>query len=714
MTAMMRYMVWGLIVAGFPLFAACGGGGGEGTANLGATTPEDDGPGGETTQLQALATPEELETYLKNGIQEAGAADDGWGGEVPAIPEAGGDVSAAPAPPEPVYSDTNLQEAGVDEADRIKTDGEYLYMVVSAEPAFPEPTGIPPVKRPESDVAPYLRVMRLSTAPPESREVVRVSFADMENRVDGLYLLTDREGEGTDLLVTVGGFPADPWGDWLCTGCWRTGVTEVGIWDVGDPANPRRRHRATLDGRLISTRRIGNQLYLVTRYTPDLPEYDPVPGDPAAEERSAEILAAATLDDLLPRMAVNGTDVGALVAPERSFLPPREADALPEPGLITVTALDLDDPENRTTQSVAGGAETLYMSPESLFVATTRYPPPLRFEDDPAEDAEGPEILQESTMIHKFRLTREGPVYAGSGAVPGHLGWEVGKRPFRMSEYDGTLRVASSFGQTWNETARTRLTLLREDDAGSLAETGFVEHIGKPGERLYASRFAGGRGFLVTFRVTDPLYVFDLSDPRNPVAVGELEIEGYSDYLHLVGENLLLGIGKDAVPADPGVLGERGAWYQGLKLSLFDISDPSAPSEIDALVLGKRGTESEALFDHHGLAYLPPRPEHPARLALPIRLHDTPGQREWFDPTDPSAHYNWTHTGLYLFEVFDSGIFSAGRMIVAERTGEDSPWTWESVTGDRAVLLNDGVHYVHGKQVYSGEWGREGGMTGPR
>ena len=184
--------------------------------------------------------------------------------------------------------------------------------------------------------------------------------------------------------------------------------------------------------------------------------------------------------------------------------------------------------------------------------------------------------------------------------------------------------MASSLGETWNETSTTRLTLLRESGDGLFAETAHVDNIGEPGERLYAVRYTGNRAYLVTFRVTDPLYVFDLSDPFVPVKAGELHIQGYSDYLQPLSDTRLLGIGKDAVADVASThFGGRGAWYQGVKLSLFDVADPSKPAELSSVIIGKRGTGTDAIMDHHAVTFLPAAPDRPARLALPIRKHDT-------------------------------------------------------------------------------------------
>ncbi|NIP67558.1 hypothetical protein GWM83_02345, partial [Candidatus Bathyarchaeota archaeon] len=106
-----------------------------------------------------------------------------------------------------------------------------------------------------------------------------------------------------------------------------------------------------------------------------------------------------------------------------------------------------------------------------------------------------------------------------------------------------------------------------------------------PGEKIYSARFMGDRGYLVTFRKVDPLFVLDLSQPTNPKVLGKLKIPGYSDYLHPYDENHIIGVGKETVAAEQGDF----AWYQGVKISLFDVTDVEDPREIDKYEIGDRG-----------------------------------------------------------------------------------------------------------------------------
>jgi hypothetical protein len=285
--------------------------------------------------------------------------------------------------------------------------------------------------------------------------------------------------------------------------------------------------------------------------------------------------------------------------------------------------------------------------------------------------------------------------------VAGHLGFEADYKSFRMGEYQGVLRIATSIGDLGSENSTTNVTLLREAAGGGRLEVaGKLEGLGRPGELLYASRFLGDRGYLVTFKKTDPLYVLDLSDPENPLSLGELQVSGYSEYLHPMGENYLIGIGKEAIDdensTDRGGLGF--AWYQGLKISLFDVSDPTTPTEVNSIVLGGRRTTSTILTDHHAFASLPQTDLLPMRFSIPVGLYNEPP-----NTTEPRPYdsYGWTHTGLYTFDVNlgdTPGVEQVDQFVVSDNS--ESTYSTD-VRSDRSVILGDSVHYLHDGSLYS-------------
>ena len=240
------------------------------------------------------------------------------------------------------------------------------------------------------------------------------------------------------------------------------------------------------------------------------------------------------------------------------------------------------------SDAIMGGGQVVYASTRNLFVATPRWIA------TPGEARELPP--ERTTTIHKFSASDPGrTAYTASGAVPGFL-----LNQFAVSEDRGILRVASTDEPEWwngnrDGESQSFVTTL-EERGGRLVRLGQVGGLGR-GERVFAVRFIGDAGYVVTFRQVDPLYVVDLSKPSHPRVAGELKVLGYSAYLHPIGRNLLLGIGQDAT--------ESGTQTGG-QLSLFDVSDPSRPRRLHRHRLGG-GSWSEAEQDHHAFLWWAPR-----------------------------------------------------------------------------------------------------------
>jgi hypothetical protein len=232
------------------------------------------------------------------------------------------------------------------------------------------------------------------------------------------------------------------------------------------------------------------------------------------------------------------------------------------------------------SDSVMTDADTVYASPTSLYVTSDRWTAP---------DTNRPPAV-EQTAIHRFDISKAGETaYAASGSVAGEL-----LNQFSLSEYDGHLRVATTTAPMVPDTAipqasQSYVSVL-EQHGDQLVTVGRVGGLGE-GERIYAVRFIGDRGYVVTFRQTDPLYTLDLSDPTAPAVRGEIKMRGYSAYLHPIGDDLLLGVGQAATE-----FGRR----QGTQLSVFDVSDPANPRRLQALHLPDSYSDAE---DDH-LAFL--------------------------------------------------------------------------------------------------------------
>jgi len=582
-------------------------------------------------------------------------------------------------------SGTTLQEQGVDEGDRMKADNNLLFSLRSCM---------------EDSQQSCLQSYQLQDSPAQSTPLGTLQLTTEEtqqyfyasNRLGELYLNTATDTLPRSLI-------------WLShSNSWQVRPSIYSEWSTydkqiklkfiaaSDPEKLTETQQLTLDGELLSSRLVDGVLYLLSRHsTHHLVPYNTEPQN-----------IKPPLDFFLPHYQVGTSSVSKpLVKSDQCYIAPQNNARYNQPTLSVITAIPVNNPAALQSRCIAGELDTFYASANALYFSTSRYPYTTNVGQLVYDYKQ-----EQVTDIHKFSLQSANLDYRGSGQVTGHLGWEKDKKSFRFGEYDNTLRVATSVGSNWGADSRTKVTVLAEDsESHSLIQVGALDNLGKPGERLYAARFIGKRGYLVTFRTTDPLIVIDFSQPEKPEVLGELEINGYSDFLQPIGDNFLLGIGKDAIADEAGAGDFRGAWYQGVKLSLFDVSDAENLREVDSIILGKRGTESTVLQDHHGLAILKTADDR-YTIALPIELHDSfnkPYLGSFYNPI--SAYYNWTHTGLYVFDINteNAGSLALNGKLISESSTFVNPDTAShyDFMNDRAVIQNNSVHFIHGDQVLS-------------
>ena len=358
------------------------------------------------------------------------------------------------------------------------------------------------------------------------------------------------------------------------------------------------------DAEILSARLVGSVARVVTTSSmpQTLPFIPPAQATPdataAALAHNRDVVRTSKIGAWLPRYRIKGRRGETLA--RRSLVDCRDVrrpTLYSGLGLLTVLTIDLGKGLALTdSDSIVADGRTVYASQKSLYVATQRWfaQPVTAGTTDP------PKV---TTAIHKFDISDpDATVYRGSGTVSGYL-----MNQWSLSEQDGVLRVASTEEPTWwnpgpQEQSESFVTTLKEQ-GGALVQLGRVGGLGK-GERVYAVRFSGDMGFVVTFRRIDPLYTLDLSNPARPAVLGELKIQGYSAYLHPLGGDLLLGIGQDA-SAEGRVLGTQ--------LSLFDVSDLRRPARLQSYTLGSAWSEAEN--DHHAFLWW-----QPSRLAvLPVQ-----------------------------------------------------------------------------------------------
>jgi Beta propeller domain len=412
----------------------------------------------------------------------------------------------------------------------------------------------------------------------------------------------------------------------------KTVLSEV---DVSNPAAMRIVRTLRIDGGYVDARLSGATARVVIGSRPQA--LDPLPAtgpatvtSPALDDAQRQSVRGAGVGRWLPSYVLRNSRTGRTAKHKlvrcRSVRRARSFSGL---DLLTVLTIDLDKGLSPVdSDALMTDAETVYASAHSLYVATERWLPP---------DPTGQRAPGSATAIHRFDISKPDQThYRASGEIRGYL-----LNQFSLSEHQGFLRAASTTRPSWwggqSQESESFVTVLDERD-GKLAEVGRVGGLGR-GERVYSVRFIDDTAYVVTFRQVDPLYTVDLSSPARPRVRGELKILGYSAYLHPVGRDLLVGVGQDAT--------EQGL-MQGTQISLFDVSDLSNPVRLHHRSLGRRGTTSEAEWDHHAFLYWPP-----SKLAvLPVRINGGGGRSGWQPEFD----------GAIGFRVGRAGIGEAGRI----------------------------------------------------
>ncbi len=505
----------------------------------------------------------------------------------------GADRAASPQPGTD-FSTTNVQIAGIDEPDIVKTDGRTVFAIANGRLYAVDVTGATPRVVGSLDVG--------------------GNPVDMLLTDGGLIVVGTRHVAYTRTSqVPPGGVE-----DAVPNPTGQNTATTLTRVDVGDPASMRVLERFGTDAEYVSARLADGAVRIVLRgnRTPA----------PTAEISVGGILADAAYIDQLERTPAEAwlpsyqledgsgrtTVSSTQIAPCESVARTAGADT----GTSTLTVLTIDpkdglDPVDRDT--VMGEGAEVMMSGDNLYVTTTSYM--------------GDGDFSERTNIHVFDTSRATRTdYRGSGTVDGDL-----LNQFSMDEHDGVLRVATTRTR-WRTQAPTVLDGPTGFDSDSAVTTlrmqgdrlltmGEVTGLGR-GERIHSVRFMGDRGYVVTFRQTDPLYTVDLSDASHPRVTGELKIPGYSAYLHPVGEHLVLGVGQDATE-----------WGQrtGTQVSLFDTSDPAAPRQVDKWTAP--GTTTGVEWNHHAFLWWAPT----ATAVLPISAGWTPGSAPGTSVTDATA-----------------------------------------------------------------------------
>jgi inhibitor of cysteine peptidase len=438
------------------------------------------------------------------------------------------------------FSETNVQVSGVDEADIIKNDGEYVYMIKNQT----------------------VRILK-AYPPSNMKETAKIeiddqSFWPQEMYVDGDKLVII--GQANNYYYNGGILrtllmPPYPY---------RSDQTKVYIFDISDRSNPTQARVVRLDGYYTTSRRINNDLFMVLNANPSVWVYD----------------SATKGEDLIPQIQDNDNDP----EPMAGCADIRYFPGFYIPNYLVVASIPLDDDKGSIDREVfLGSSENVFSSRTNLYVANTAYDY-NRYTDwnwnwDEAK-----------THVYKFALDNGKVDFKARGEVPGTI-----LNQFSMDAYKENFRIATTKGNTWDDTnPSTNNVYILDTD---MKTVGSLEGLA-PGEKIYSTRFLGDRLYMVTYKQVDPLFAIDLKDPENPKVLGSLKIPGFSEYLHPYDENHIIGFGKETVENDKGVV-----TMEGMKMGMFDVTDVTKPVQKFVEVIGDRGTYSELLNNHKALLF---------------------------------------------------------------------------------------------------------------
>jgi len=390
------------------------------------------------------------------------------------------------------YSRTNIQVEGVDEADIVKTDGEYIYVISDQKVVI--------VKAYPAEEAAVL-----------SKIIVNGTLKQIF--INKKRLVVFYENHSRSEIKTF-----------------------IDVYDISDRENPEVKRDISFDGRYFSSRMIGDYVYVVVK-------------------KGAQLVKDEVV---LPEMQSGGvTKLMCATEIYYSDIPHYEYV------FTTIVAVNIcEDEQEPSCETILSGYTTnVYVSLENVYLAVG---------------------YSGKTVLHRIHVENDEISYVADGQVPGTV-----LNQFSMDEHDGYFRVATTLHR------KNNVYVLNMD----LEIVGRLEDIA-PGETIHSARFMGNMCYLVTFQKIDPFFVIDLSDPYKPEILGELKITGYSDYLHLYDENHVIGVGKETIPEEAWF-----SWHQGVKISLFDVTNMFDPKEIAKYEIGDRGSDSPVLRDHKAFLF---------------------------------------------------------------------------------------------------------------
>lgn len=526
------------------------------------------------------------------------------------------------------HSTTNNQVEGIEEGDIVVTDGHHIYSIIDNQ------------------------IVITDASNPKSLKV-KSKISLQPNSYPSQLMLHD------DMLIVILDQYVEMKQDRYMGGI---SLTKAAFYNIEDAANPKLVREIGQDGYMNGIRKYNDVLYIVTNKTPNywlLSEEEDVELRPYMYDSASEQITPMDIKQL-------------------SILP-----GSMEPSYTIISAIDLENLESKEiqTKGFLGGSSTLYMSNEALYLTAFNYSPTIYESKSSTSFTTDIAIMPVATNtdIYKFSLDRTKVELVGSTSLKGSI-----LNQFSMDEHNGYFRIATTEGNMWGspeQASKNHLFIFDEQ----LKKVGELTDLAK-GERIYSARFMGDKGYIVTFKQVDPLFVIDLANPKNPKVLGELKIPGFSNYLHPLDENHLIGFGYETETRIDSYSKQPFTTTAGMKISLFDITDFNNPKEQDAVVIGGRGTYSDLQHNHKALF----RNNKYNYFGFPVVVYEGKGE---FD-------VQYKGNGALVYEITaENGIQLKGNLVTPAKSGEQYEEWGTNIS--RLLYIDETLYTVSGNEIKS-------------
>lgn len=514
------------------------------------------------------------------------------------------------------YSKTNNQVEGVDEADIVKTDGEYIYYVTEEKVVIvnaTEPTNM--------KITSEIKYEKEQTQPKEI-------FVNGNKLiiVEQKYNYNNEMNENSVMYDML--YPLEK-------------NTNVKVYNIENKNKPVMEREIQIEGGYLSSRMVGENVYVLSNkyiYS-ELLEKD-------REELNENDYKPKFLD------TASSKETKCIEYSDISYFPESGDNTF-----LNIAGFNINNNEPANIETYLGAGTKVYASQNNLYVAKVKY----EYKDEKLYGYY--DNYNINTYIYKFKLENSKVEYVSTGSVPGEV-----LNQFSMDEKDGKFRIATTNSTSLKEETRTNnLYILNEN----LKMIGSLENLAK-GEKIYSVRFLDNKAYMVTFVQTDPLFVIDLAEPTNPILLGELKIPGYSTYLHLYDENHIIGFGENTETKEDGRVVTTG-----MKMALFDVTNPTSPKEMYSIDIGDKGTYSELLHNHKALLFS----KEKNIIAFPISISEGEGY-----------HSNINFQGAIVYGLdLENGFTLKGKVAHLQITDEYKDYDYTKEV-ERIIYINNNLY----------------------